>query len=78
VVFKFLNSRGGFVGPSSNKLLEIKPRFESDNYDDIALRSYEFRQTMGGGWTSGGRVFFRQSDPVPATILAIAPEVAVG
>jgi hypothetical protein len=78
VVFKFLNSRGGFVGPSSDKLLEIKPRFESDNYDDIALRSYEFRQTMGGGWTSGGRVFFRQSDPVPATILAIAPEVAVG
>jgi len=78
VVFKFLNSRGGWVGPNESNLTEIKPRFTSDGYDAIQLRTYEHRVTIGAGWSEGGRIFFRQSDPVPATILVISPEVSIG
>lgn len=78
VVLSFLESRGGFLGQSSDQLFEMKPRLDGDGYSAIDLRTYEFEQQMGAGWTSGGRVFFRQSDPVPATILLIAPEVSIG
>ncbi len=78
VVFRFLESRGGWVGKDFDSLVEIKPRFDSDGYDSIQLRTHELRVTVGPGWSEGGRVCFRQSDPVPATILIVEPEVVLG
>ncbi len=77
-VFQFYESRGGYIGPDATYLQEIKPREQSDDYDSMALRSYETRISMDSGWTDGGQVLFRQSDPLPFTILAISPDVAVG
>ena len=78
VVYKFYNSRGGWVGPDADHLIEIKPRLQIDNYDSISLQSYEERIAIDSGWSDGGQTFFRQTDPLPFTILAIAPDVSIG
>lgn len=78
VVFTFLNSRGGWVGTNSGNTYEIKPRFDSDDYDAIALRSYDRELSMPNVWNDDGQVYYEQSDPLPTTILAIAPEVSFG
>ena len=83
-VFRFLDSRGGWVGPS-----------ELDDYGKLAiyeaflplivlpgkcapLQSGNRRATLGGNYSTAGRIFYRQYDPLPVTITAIVPEISVG
>jgi hypothetical protein len=57
-------------------LTELKSRTNdsTESYDDPpALRSEKLEQTIKAEWNSNGRVFLRQVDPLPATILAISP-----
>jgi len=77
-VIQFYNSRGGWTGSESEFMQEIKPRFQSDNYDEMELQSYEERVAIDSGWTQGGQIIYRQLDPLPFTILAISPDVEVG
>jgi len=78
VVFTFLNSRGGWVGTDSTNKFEIKSRYEADDYDEIELRSYDREVSMYATWNQDGQVYFEQTDPLPVTVLAIAPEVSIG
>jgi len=76
------NTRGLFAGskiPSDDDddplegLYEIKAR-NSEGYDDpVSLKTEVLEINLEAGWNSNGRVFIRQVDPLPATILSIVP-----
>ena len=71
-IFRVLNTRGGNVGPSSSSLFSMGMGSSS------ALFSGDHPQTIAGGYTSGGRIFVRQSDPLPMTITGIIVEYTIG
>lgn len=74
------SSRGLWAGsemPESDsdlsKLNELKIR-SGEGYDDpISLKTGSVEIIIGTQWADGGRVFIRQTDPLPLTILSIAP-----
>lgn len=75
------NTRGGFVGISPpdetadflEDLEEIKYR-DDENYDEpIELVTGTVEVNVKPRWNSNGRIFIRQTDPIPMSILAIAP-----
>lgn len=60
------------VGPGSG-LTEAKVR-NAEGYDEpVSLLTQTLKIDFEGEWNDGGRVVLRQSDPVPCTILGIAP-----
>lgn len=78
-------SRGGFVGPRADGevggtpgLREIKPRFESDNYDPIALKTYKQEVIIDPQWSKTGGVRIEQRSPLPLSILSVIPRVDAG
>lgn len=77
------NSRGGWVGPidddgNADDLVEIKPRFESDSYDPIALKSFQQEVVIQDQWAKGGGIRIEQRAPLPLAILSVIPDVDVG
>lgn len=71
-------TRGLQAGPDENNLLEISPR-SSGHYDEpIDEETGPLKANIVSDWSDGGRVLFRQANPLPASILAIIPEVQVG
>lgn len=80
------DTRGGFCGPSNPDentrnagnnplygLVEFKPRF-LENYDEPAeLKNGKFELNLLPEWNSNGRVFIRQVDPLPMSVLAVVP-----
>lgn len=83
VTFRLINTRGGYIGPNEDELTE---RFTFDFLNDesggdMCETDYfngDIRVPLGAGYEDGGRVFYRQSDPLPVTIGAIVPEFAPG
>lgn len=78
VTFLFHKSRGGWIGPDANHLTEILQRSTEPSGWPIELFSGEYKQTMNSGFEENGRVFVRQMDPLPLTILSVMPKVTVG
>jgi hypothetical protein len=78
VTMRFLNSRGGYVGPDENNLTEIVQRTGEPLGSAIDLFTGDQKETLTSSYDAGGRVFFRQVDPLPVTILAVMPTVTVG
>ena len=83
VTIEVEGSRGGFVGPrqdngSAPPMSEIKPRFDSDNYDPIALKTYKSDVFIEPQWSKGGGVRVEQRAPLPMAILSIIPQIDVG
>ena len=71
-------SRGLFAGRDADNLLEYKQR-AAENYDDpVTLLTGIADILIAGNWNKDGRVFVRQSDPLPLSILAVIPEVTIG
>jgi len=76
-------SRGGWVGPRQDNgdlapMSEIKPRFDSDNYDPIALKTYKSEVFIQPQWGKGGGVRIEQRVPLPMSILSIIPQIDIG
>ena len=76
-------SRGGFVGPLKDDdtvgvMREIKPRFDRDSYDPIALKTYKQEIYIEPQWSKGGGIRIEQRAPLPMAILSIIPQVDVG
>lgn len=76
------DSRGiwaGFEAPSDDEvaplqgLNELKIRGNESMNDPVRLATEVVDITINNGWNSNGRVFIRQVDPVPLTVLAIMP-----
>ena len=83
VVVEVEGTRGGFIGPLQDmndnaNMLEIKPRFDSDNYDPIALKSYKAEVIVEPQWSKGGGLRIEQQSPLPMSILSIIPQFDVG
>jgi hypothetical protein len=75
-------TRGVFVGPKppSNDttdpledLIEFKIRNSEDYDSPVSLTTDNIDVNIKGEWNSNGRVFIRQVDPIPMTILSISP-----
>lgn len=72
-------SSGLFIGPNFNSLKPIKMRTVETYGTPPALQSGELEgQTMEPLWASDGTVCIRQSDPLPATIVSMTYELALG
>jgi hypothetical protein len=82
-LFRFVNSRCGKIGPSEFNQYGQSGLYEAFIPDRTSLglcpplTSGDRRVPLGGGYRNGGRVFFRQSDPLPVTITEIVGELSV-
>lgn len=72
-VIRVVNSRGGYIGPDESNLKEIRDNDRTVYDNSLALKTGDLKQTLGGGYSDGGRIFIRQYDPLPLTISAIIP-----
>lgn len=72
------SSRGIYVGPDAEHLFEHKQR-ETENYGDpIALATGAIEVPVESVWNDNGRIFIRQADPLPLTVLAAVPSLTAG
>jgi hypothetical protein len=78
-------TRGGFVGARQDTtsgqnvtFQEIKPRFDSDEYDAIALKTYKQEVIIDPLWSKGGGIRIEQRSPLPMAILSVTPRIDVG
>lgn len=76
------NTRGLWAGakpPSSDasdaleNLVEFKLRNDESYDEPTALKTEPIDVNLQGEWNSNGRIFLRQIDPIPATVLNIMP-----
>lgn len=70
------NSRGGFIGPDEDHLLELRP--EATIGAPLALVTGVAEMNITATWNSTGRFMVRQSDPLPLTILSAIPHGDIG
>ena len=72
-------SRGIWVGPDADHLTEYKQRATEPYDDPVAPVSGLIGPiAIGASWNRNGRIFLRQSDPLPLSVLAVIPEVVAG
>lgn len=76
--FRFWKSSGGQAGPTADLLTTIKWRQDEDWDDANAMTSNDKDITVKSNWNKEGRVYFRQTEPLPTTILAIITYYEVG
>lgn len=73
------DSRGAWIGPDANNLLPMKGRLVSDGYwKPNGLQQDLIEAYVQTTFQTQGRIFVRQSDPLPLTILGVIPDVAIG
>jgi len=76
VVLRVLNAAGGYLGLDSSNLFAIT--YDNlEGYTAGSLFSGDIKETAGVFYTEGGRLFFRQTSPLPVTITGVIPEVTV-
>ena len=84
VALRLLNSRGGYIGPDKNTLHKISGSPMADFYNPNVVATYdatgvltlcsgEIKENSGAGFEEGGRLFLRQSDPLPITLVSVLP-----
>lgn len=82
VVLQVNETRGLFIGqnaPSDDTVDPIENLYEAkirelEGYDEpVDLLTGVLDVLIGANWTGNGRVFVRQVDPIPASILSITP-----
>lgn len=88
VTLKLQDSRGLWAGPKPpddddedplQRLTPIKSRRSDDGYDNPPnFLPEKVSVRILPEWNTNGRVFIRQVDPVPVTVLAIEPEFELG
>ena len=72
------NTRGIWAGRSFDKLLEFKQRSIENYGQPTNLLTGLARIDIVTNWDQGGTFVVRQTDPLPITINALIPEVAIG
>ncbi len=79
VTLRLYNSRGTWVGADEETLSEIKPR-DADVLpgQPIPLRTTDVSVGIAATWRANGSVMVRQRDPLPVSVLAVAPEIDIG
>lgn len=69
---------GLFIGPDEDNLDPLAMRTDEYYTDPIAMQTDVFTAHPATTWNKTGRILIRQTDPLPATILAIFPQVEIG
>lgn len=77
VVIRFKKSRGLLYGPDIDNLVDIKQREFEALSTPTDLLTGDARVILPPIWKSNGRIFFRQRDPLPLTILGVIPDIFV-
>jgi len=72
---RFEKSRGAFAGPDADHLDEFRFRDEAYGEDPIPLTTGNRNLTFNSGYDTSGRVFIRNTDPIPITVLTVTPNV---
>ena len=70
-------TRGLQAGPNAANLLTAKPEMSLEYDNPVASVTGPLEINILSDWSRGGRVFVRQEEPLPATILAAIPQVVV-
>jgi hypothetical protein len=79
IQFRFLNSRGGYIGPDEDHLHEeFVPNRWREGTPPALFTGLSEWVNLGAGYSDGARVFFRQSAPLPVTILSVTMELEAG
>ena len=79
VVVRLEKSRGLLIGPTSDLLIEWKQRNASENIGEpTAMLTGDAEIVLKPAWNSNGRLFMRQKNPLPFTLLAVIPNIEVG
>ncbi|WP_338799552.1 hypothetical protein V9K81_08830 [Pseudomonas monteilii] len=78
VVVLCQESRGIFAGPDAEHLDEFKQRAGENYGEPIELLTGRAEMDIQCRWDTSGRLFIRQSDPLPLTILGVMPNVQSG
>ena len=78
VVLRVKDTRGLAVGPTSDRLTDIKERGPENYGQPTALATGDERVLIDPLWNANGRVFIRQAYPLPATVVAVIPRLAAG
>ena len=71
-------SSGIKVGPSFDKLTEVKQRTTQPYGSPPELLSEEVSVMLTPTWSDGGQICVRQTDPLPLSILSMVIDVALG
>ncbi|MBD1601988.1 hypothetical protein [Pseudomonas typographi] len=71
-------SRGLFAGSDADHLYEFKQRATENYGEPITLLTGRAEIPVSCDWNDAGRMFIRQSDPLPLTILGVIPNVQAG
>jgi hypothetical protein len=75
VTIRFHKSRGGFFGPDSDNLVEMKQREFELLSDPTDMLTGDKEIILKPAWKSQGRIFLRQPHPLPWTLLAVIPTI---
>lgn len=75
---RFLNSLGGYWGPSATKLHPIVPAPPPSLGSPRPLFSGDQKAPITPDWKTNGRVFLRQTDPLPFNVTGLFPVVESG
>ncbi len=78
VTLRFKDTRGILVGPNKDKLIEMKQREFEAMGEPTALITGDKKIIIKSEWNTNGRLFMRQRDPLPVTLLAVIPDYTVG
>lgn len=79
VTVRFHKTFGGWIGPDEDHLKEMK-FWTSPPYlagEPVPLFTGDKKMSMTGGYNENGRVFIRQQDPLPMTVLGVISEVEI-
>lgn len=76
VTIRFWQTLGGSAGPDADNLDTVIFNSTSDPMDAAPpLRDDDFDVSWAGGYEEEGRIYIRQDQPLPMTILAIVPDL---
>lgn len=72
-------SVGGEVGQKlDHNMAELPSRATDDDYVTLPLKKVTEKIPVSGEWNKGGRAAFRQSSPMPCTVLGFSREYILG
>ena len=75
---RVFRSSGIFVGPTADRLVEVKQRTTEPYGSPPELKSDEVSVKLTPSWLQSGQIYIRQSDPLPLTVSGLTLEVAIG
>ena len=78
LILRLKDSVGGYAGPDADNLKEIKWRQYEEWTQPNELKTADVEHKIPSTWDREGRIYVRQSDPLPMTVLGLIMEFELG